>query len=117
MGRPARDAVRQMAADYPDAWREYCWRIAQLEGWNCQHCPDACLKYMARILNSGHRAGHAPRNFDLDWALVALEFFPVDRLTPLFQRVAAVAEVRREAQAEEKPAMRKVERLRAREVG
>lgn len=117
MARPARDALRQMAADYPDEWREYCWRIARLEGWRCQHNPDACEKYMGRIMNAGHRAGHAPRNFDLDWALMAVELFPVDRLTPLFQRVSAVAEVRREVQAEEKPEMRKVERIRIRSRG
>ncbi len=117
MGRPARDAVRQMAADHPHQWREYCWRIAQLEGWRCQHNRDACVKYMSRILNSGHRAGHAPRNFDLDWALLALEFFPVDWLTPLFQRVFAVAEVRREARAKENPEIQQIGRPGVKEAG
>ncbi len=116
MARPARDAVRQLALDFPDEWSDYCWKIAQMERWECQHSQDESVKYINRILNSGHRAGHAPRNFDLDWALLAQKFFPADRLTPLFQRVFIAAEVRREVQAEEKPEMRKVERLRARGV-
>ena len=112
MPRPARDAVRQMASDFPDEWREYCWKIARLEGWRCQHNQDDCERYMLRILNSGHRTGHAPRNFDLDWALLAVEIFPVDRLTPIFQRVAAVAEVRREAQEVERLPERTERQLR-----
>jgi len=110
MARPARDAVRRMRSENPAAWARFALHIAVLEGWHCAGDVAACLKYLDRVLNSGHRAGHAPRNFDLDWALELPRFFADDELTPLFARKSSVAAAKREIEADaEQPKMRKVQ--------
>lgn len=96
MQRPIREILRRLATDHPENFTAFSEHIARLEGWELYGQPEAARKYLLRLLNSGHRPGHAPRNLDADWALIALDFFPDDEIARVFARRAAMAAVRAE---------------------
>jgi len=100
-----------MASEYPDRFTLFAEQIARYEGWDLYGHRDAARKYLLRLLNSGHRRGHAPRNLDADWLLIAADHFPCDGIAALLQRRCAMAAVRDEIA---KPSARKVRRQRRR---
>ena len=113
MDTPALDAVRRMKDGNPAAWADFSLYLAVMLEWDCEGDPTKCSERLTRILNSSHRRGHAPRNFDINWGYWMLDFFPEDELTPLFVRRASIAAAKREIEADaEQPKMRKVESRR-----
>jgi hypothetical protein len=99
--RPVRAELLRLADGFPERWGRFCRALAQAEGWSCLHETERCVERVRRVLNSGHRPGHAPRNFDVDWAFLACDFFPESELAPLFGRRQAVAQARRELEEAE----------------
>ncbi len=94
--RPVREALHRFASEYPEEFTRFAIAIAQFEGWNCIHEPEIARQRLIRIFNSTKRPGHAPRNFDGDWVLIAHDFFPDDAIAQMHQRRASVAQIRRE---------------------
>ena len=99
--RPVRAELLRLADEYPERWGRFCRALAQAEGWGCFHQTDRCVERVRRVLNSGHRAGHAPRNFDVDWAFLACDFFPESKLAQLFGHRQAVAQAKQELTEED----------------